>query len=131
MYVSGSITSTSAFSSTSEALTSPGPSFVISSSIGSSRSSLNFIPLMLRMMSTTSSFTPGIVENSWLTPSIRIFVTAAPVRPESITRLSELPNVCPRPLGNGSATKSPRRSSSSSTLNRGGAMSNIVKLPPA
>ena len=41
---------------------------------------------MLRMMSTTSSLTPGIVENSWLTPSTLIFVTAAPVSPLSITR---------------------------------------------
>src|SRR5215218_7460806 len=111
-------------------LTSPGPSLVISSSIGSSRSSLNFSPFTLRMMSTTSSLTPGIVENSWLTPSIRTLVTAAPGSPESITRRKELPRVCPRPRGSGSATKVPRRSSSSSTLKRGGAISNIVKVPP-
>src|SRR3712207_9589664 len=61
-----------------------------------------------------------------------ILVTAAPVSPESMTRLSELPRVWPSPRGNGSATKVPRRpSSSSATLKRGGAMSNIVKVSPA
>src|SRR5918995_97439 len=131
MYASGSTTSTSAFSSMSAAVTSPGPSLAIVSSMGSSRSSLNFKPLTLRMMSTTSSLTPSIVENSCETPSIRILVTAAPVSPESMTRLSELPRVWPSPRGNGSATKVPRRPSSSSTLKRGGAMSNIVKVSPA
>src|ERR671917_868899 len=131
MYASGSTISTSAFNSMSAAVTAPGPSFAMVSSIGSSRSSLNFKLLMLRMMSTTSSLTPSIVENSCETPSIRILVTAAPVSPESITRLSELPRVWPRPRGNGSATKVPRRPSSSSTLKRGGAMSNIVKVSPA
>src|SRR5215203_301845 len=131
MYASGSTTSTSALSSMSAAVTSPGPSFAIVSSMGSSRSSLNFKLLMLRMISTTSSLTPSIVENSCETPSMRILVTAAPVSPESITRLSELPRVWPSPRGNGSATKVPRRPSSSSTLKRGGAMSNIVKISPA
>src|SRR5215210_2504597 len=131
MYASGSTTSMSAFNSMSAAVTSPGPSFAIAISIGSSRSSLNFKPLTLRMMSTTSSLTPSIVENSCETPSMRILVTAAPVSPESMTRLSELPRVWPSPRGNGSATKVPRRLSASSTLKRGGAMSNIVKVSPA
>src|SRR5215213_9994163 len=131
MYAPESTTSTSALSSMSAAVTSPGPSLAIVSSMGSSRSSLNFKPFMLRMMSTTSSLTPSIVENSCETPSMRILVTAAPVSPESMTRLSELPKVCPSPRGNGSATKVPRRPSSSSTLKRGGAMSNIVKVSPA
>src|SRR5829696_9126347 len=109
----------------SAAVTSPGPCFTTSSSMGSSRSNMNFKPFMLRTISTTSSLTPGMVENSWLTPSIRILVTAAPSSPESITLLKELPKVCPKPRGNGSATKTPRRSSSSSTLKRGGAMSSI------
>src|SRR5215217_963814 len=117
MYASGSTTSTSALSSMSAAVTAPGLSFAIVSSMGSSRSSLNFRPLMLRIMSTTSS--------------LRILVTAAPVSPESMTRLSELPRVWPSPRGKGSATKVPRRPSSSSTLKRGGAMSNIVKVSPA
>src|SRR5918995_4200771 len=66
----------------SAAVTSPGPSFAMMSSMGSSRS-------------------------------------------------SELPRVWPSPRGNGSATNVPRRLSSSSTLKRGGAMSNIVKVSPA
>ena len=33
---------------------------------------------MLRMISVTSSLTPGIVENSCSTPSMRMLVTAAP-----------------------------------------------------
>src|SRR5919107_50950 len=131
MYASGSTTSTSAFNSMSAAVTSPGPSLAIVSSIGSSRSSLNFKPFTLRMMSTTSSLTPSIVENSCETPSMRTLVTAAPVSPESMTRLSELPRVWPSPRGSGSATNVPRRPSSSSTLKRGGAMSNIVKISPA
>src|SRR5215204_7495343 len=131
MYASSSPTSTSALMSISLAVTSPGSLLTISSSTASSRSSLNLMSLMLRMMSTTSSLMPGTVENSWLTPSILTFVTAAPSSPESITLRKELPKVCPRPRGNGSATNTPRRSSSSSTLKRGGAMSNIVKLPPA
>src|SRR5215203_6996825 len=131
MYASGSKISTSALSSTSAAVTLPASLLVISNSMGSSRSSLNFRPFTLRMMSTTSSLTPGMVENSCATPSILTLVTAEPVSPESITRRSALPSVCPRPRGSGSATNSPRRSTSSSTLKRGGAMSNIVKLPPA
>src|SRR5215216_6459770 len=131
MYASSSTTSTSALMSISLAVTSPGSLLTISSSTASSRSSLNLKSLTLRMMSTTSSLTPGTVENSWLTPSILTFVTAAPSSPESNTLLKELPKVCPRPRGNGSATNLPRLSSSSSTLKRGGAMSNIVKLPPA
>src|ERR687895_1926736 len=115
----------------SAAVTSPGPSLVMESSMGSSRSSLNFRPFTLRMMSTTSSLMPSMVENSCETPSMRTFVTAAPESPESITRRKELPKVCPKPRGSGSATKIPRRSSSSSTLKRGGAISNIVKVPPA
>jgi hypothetical protein len=48
-----------------------------------------------------------------------------------MTRRKELPRVCPSPRGSGSATKVPRLDSSSSTLKRGGAMSNIVKKSPA
>ena len=44
-------------------------------------------------MSVTSSLTPGIVENSCATPSMRTLVTAAPAREDSRTRRSELPNV--------------------------------------
>ena len=49
--------------------------------------------LRLRMMSVTSSRTPGSVVNSCATPSIFTDVTAAPSSDESSTRRSELPNV--------------------------------------
>jgi hypothetical protein len=49
--------------------------------------------LMLRMISVTSSFTPGTVENSWSTPSMRMLVTAAPGIEERRVRRSELPRV--------------------------------------
>ena len=50
-------------------------------------------PLRLRMMSVTSSRTPGSVVNSCATPSIFTEVTAAPSRDESSTRRREFPNV--------------------------------------
>jgi hypothetical protein len=48
---------------------------------------------MLRMISVTSSLTPGTVVNSCSTPSIRMDVTAAPGIEESRVRRSELPSV--------------------------------------
>ena len=45
------------------------------------------------MMSVTSSVTPGTVENSCSTPSIRMLVTAAPGIDDSRVRRSELPMV--------------------------------------
>ena len=45
------------------------------------------------MMSVTSSLTPGTVENSCSTPSIRMLVTAAPGIEDSSVRRSELPIV--------------------------------------
>ena len=45
------------------------------------------------MMSVTSSVTPGTVENSCSTPSIRMLVTAAPGMDDSSVRRSELPMV--------------------------------------
>ena len=49
----------------------------------------------LRTISVTSSFTPGMVENSCCTPAILIEVTAVPGRDESRMRRRELPNVVP------------------------------------
>src|SRR5439155_5173027 len=68
----------------------------------------------LRMMSVTSSRTPGSVVNSCATPSILTEVTAAPSSDESSTRRSELPNVYPKPRSSGSIMKIPRCSSTSS-----------------
>ena len=45
------------------------------------------------MMSVTSSVTPGTVENSCSTPSIRMLVTAAPGIEESRVRRIEFPIV--------------------------------------
>ena len=49
--------------------------------------------LRLRTMSVTSSLTPGTVENSCATPSIRTLLITAPPGEESSTRRSEFPNV--------------------------------------
>jgi hypothetical protein len=62
----------------------------------------------------TSSFSPGIVENSWATPSIRTLVIAAPPSEESSTRRRLFPNVYPKPLSSGSIVKVPLLSSASS-----------------
>ena len=48
---------------------------------------------MLRMISVTSSFTPGMVLNSCSTPSMRMLVTAAPGIEESRLRRRALPIV--------------------------------------
>ena len=61
--------------------------------IGSSCSLETTRPLMFRMISVTSSFTPGTVLNSCSTPSMRMLVTAAPGIDESRVRRSELPRV--------------------------------------
>src|SRR3954468_9100877 len=59
---------------------------------------------MLRTMSTTSSRTPGIEENSCSTLSILIDVTAAPCSDDSSTRRSALPSVRPKPPRSGPPT---------------------------
>ena len=78
----------------SAAVTAPGPFFERCTSISGDspwRRQTRFF--RLRMMSVTSSRTPGSVVNSWATPSILTAVTAAPSSEESSTRRSELPNV--------------------------------------
>ena len=78
----------------SAAVTAPGPFFEMwTSTSGDSPWSRQMRLLRLRMMSVTSSRTPGSVVNSWATPSILTAVTAAPSSEESRTRRSELPNV--------------------------------------
>ena len=59
---------------------------------------------MLRISSATSSLTPGTVENSCCTPSMRTLVAATPGRELSSTRRRELPRVCPKPRSNGLTT---------------------------
>ena len=53
------------------------------------------------MRSVTSSFTPGIVSNSWSASSKRTCVTAAPGIDESSVRRRLLPSVWPKPGSSG------------------------------
>jgi hypothetical protein len=62
---------------------------------------------MLRMMSVSSSRTPGIAENSCYTPSVCAEATAVPSSEDKTTRRRALPTVVPNPLSNGSAVKRP------------------------
>jgi hypothetical protein len=50
---------------------------------------------MFRTMSVTGSMMPGIVENSWSTPSILMEVTELPSIEDKRIRLREFPNVTP------------------------------------
>ena len=59
------------------------------------------------MISVTSSITPGSVENSCSTPSMRTAVIAAPCSDDSSTRRRELPSVSPNPRSSGSITNLP------------------------
>ena len=77
----------------SAAVTAPGPCLRRYITTGSSCSELTTSSLMLRMMSVTSSLTPGTVVNSCRTPSIRMLVTEAPGMEESSVRRRELPRV--------------------------------------
>ena len=78
----------------SPAVTSPGPVATSGASISAASECIRTtISLRFRTMSVTSSLTPGIVENSCATPSIRTLVTAAPASEESSTRRRELPKV--------------------------------------
>ena len=73
------------------------------------------------MMSVTSSFTPGMVANSWRTSSKRTWVTAAPGIDESRVRRSELPRVWPKPGSSGEMEnrwRLPSGSVSASTVGR-------------
>ena len=76
------------------ALTSPGPVATSGASTSSAsvcmRTTRSF---RLRTMSVTSSLTPGTLENSWATPSMRTLVTAAPPSEDSSTRRRPLPKV--------------------------------------
>ena len=77
----------------SAAVTAPGPCLRRYITTGSSCSEETTSSLMFRMMSVTSSLTPGTVVNSCRTPSMRMLVTAAPGIDDSRVRRSELPRV--------------------------------------
>ena len=53
------------------------------------------------MRSVTSSFTPGIMSNSWSASSKRTWVTAAPGIDDSSVRRRLLPSVWPKPGSSG------------------------------
>ena len=61
----------------------------------------------VNIISVTSSLTPGIVENSWRTPSIFIAFTATPGNDDNNILLNALPIVIPYPLSRGSITNLP------------------------
>jgi hypothetical protein len=86
----------------SAAVATPGPSFSIVRVTGSFENERRRICFRLRTICTTSSLTPGIVENSCATPRTRAAVMAAPGSDESSTLRSELPRVVPYPGGSGS-----------------------------
>ncbi len=91
-------------------VTGPGPVARSVMRLGPSACMRSASCLMLRTMSTTSSRTPSIEENSWTTPSICTEVTAAPCSEDRSTRRSALPRVTPKPRSSGSATMRARRS---------------------
>ena len=91
----------------SEARTSLGP---VTSSVnltGSSEYEIKFRPFKFKMISVTSSFTYGIDENSWATPSMDTDVTAAPFSVLSSTRRNAFPRVVPKPGSSGSISNFP------------------------
>src|SRR5579885_1029365 len=101
MCISGLRISTSAWGCRSRAVTSPGPRASRRRVTGSSDSTRRTRSFRLSMMSVTSSFTPGMVVNSWRTSSNRMDVTAAPGMDDSRVRRRELPRVCPKPGSRG------------------------------
>ncbi len=107
MCISGFRISTSLSHLIESAVTSHGPSAPISTVLGPSQWSLTVNPFRFRMISVTSSFTPGMVENSWSTPSILTEVTAAPCSEDSSTRRRLLPRVVPKPRSSGSTMNLP------------------------
>ena len=78
MWSSGFSTSTSAVSWRSPAVTSPGPRLSQRNVTGSSLCTRKTMSFRFKMMSVTSSFTPGRVVNSCRASSKRTWVTAAP-----------------------------------------------------
>ncbi len=77
----------------SAAVTAPAPDLRRYMVTGSSSSEESTSCLTFRMISVTSSTTPGRVENSCWLPSTLMLVTAAPGMDDSRVRRSELPRV--------------------------------------
>jgi hypothetical protein len=74
---------------------------------GVASSILRRTSLRFKIISDTSSFTPGMTLNSCSTDSNRTDTMAAPYREERIVLLKELPRVIPNPLSSGSHTNLP------------------------
>src|SRR3954447_10908302 len=126
---SGLCTSTPAGGAMSAAVTSPGPCLRRYMVTGSSESEVTTRPLRFRMISVTSSLTPGTVVNSCRVPSIRMLVTAAPGIDDRRVRRRELPRVYPKPGSSGSITNRERASEIVSSVRVGRcAMSMVVLL---
>src|SRR5689334_8621502 len=114
---SGFRISRSAGASMSAAVTVPAPSFCTCTSTSPDSPWSRQIRLFrFRMMSITSSRTPGTEVNSCATPSIFTEVTAAPSSEDMSTRRRLLPNVYPKPRSSGSTTKVPTVSPASSDV---------------
>ena len=105
---SGFKISISASASISPAVTTPGV-FLVSLRTLSSPLAWFFITILFKFntIAVTSSTTPSIFWNSWATPSIFTEVIASPGNEDSITLLSALPIVVPKPLSNGSSSNLP------------------------
>src|SRR5712691_9812386 len=97
----------------SAAVASPGPDLSRVSVTGSLANERRRICFRLRTIWTTSSLTPGMVENSCATPRTRAAVIAAPGSELRSTRRSEFPRVVPYPGGSGSHANFAYRSSPS------------------
>src|SRR5512143_918334 len=104
---SGFTSRTSASTCMSPAFTSRRPFTSKIPFLGPSPCSFRRTSLRLRMISVTSSITPGRVENSCSTPSMRTAVMAAPSSDDRSTRRGALPSVMPNPRSRGSMTNLP------------------------
>ena len=71
---------------------------------------LNLTCFRFKIMLVTSSFTPGTLENSCSTPSMRIVVMAKPSNEERRIRRNALPTVIPKPGSNGRNSNLDRKS---------------------
>ncbi len=111
--------STPAGGAMSAAVTTPAPALRRYMMTGSSSSDEITRSFRLRMISVTSSTTPGSVENSCWFPSILMLVTAAPGMDDSRVRRRELPNVYPKPGSSGSMTNRERSSEMTSSVKVG------------
>lgn len=85
----------------SPAVTSLGPRTSSLTVTGSSLHERHTMSLRFKMMSITSSFTPGIVVNSCSASSKRTCVMAAPGTDEMSTRRSAFPIEWPNPGSSG------------------------------